>query len=182
MNKDLIVELIRIKNQFLYHKALVGYIAPNPSLPEFNFKYCSGGYYKTKACINIIENGLSREEHNEASHSVNQWFLVYCSELIKEEMKGKPGFDKVNDKKPLNDFTNCQLLYILRDKLAHSVYRAKKIGMDKPKPYLSEDVAKEIYRRFNFEISHKDNNTFSLPVDKVIIPMIDSCIEEIRRS
>jgi hypothetical protein len=181
--KDLIDELNRIKSQFLYHKALVGYIAPDPSLPKFNFKYCSGGYYKTKACINILENGLTREEHNEASHSVNQWFLVYCSEIIKEEMKDNPGFGKIQDqKKPLNDFTNCQLLYILRDKLAHSTYRDKKIGMDKPKPYLSEDVAEEIYRRFNFDISHLDNNTFSLPVDNVIIPLIDSCIEEIRRS
>jgi len=180
--KDLINELNRIKNQFLYHKALVGYITPDPLLPKFNFKYCSGSYYKTKACINILENGLSRKEHNEASHSVNQWFLVYCSELIKEEMKGRLGFNKIDDTTPLKNFTNCQLLYILRDKLAHGIYRNNKIGKDFCKPYCSEQVAEELYSRFNFDVEHKDNNEFSLPVDKVIVPLIDSCIDEIRLS
>lgn len=180
---ELINELKRIKKQFLYHKAIVGYIPPDMPKSDANYEYFSGGYYHTKALVKILENGLSREEHNEASHSVNQWFIVYCSEIIKDKMNGVRGFKKIRnkDKKPLNEFSNCQLLYILRDKLAHGLYRPDKIGKDLFVPYLADDVSQEIRNRYKFDESLDTNNIYSLPVDKVVIPLIDACIEEINK-
>ena len=178
---ELMDEINRIKKQFLYHKAIVGYIPPNMINQNGNFHYQSGGYYETKAIVNILSKGLSREEHNEASHSVNHWFIVYCSELIMDKMNGKFGFQKIkiNDTN-IEDFSNCQLLYILRDKLAHGVYRENKIGKDRKKPYTAEEVSQEIRKRFYFNEKLDGNDIYTLPVDEVVIPLINACIDEIK--
>ncbi len=178
--KNLVDELIRIKKQFLYHKAIVGYIPTDMPKSDVNYEYFSGRYYHTKAWVKILKNGLSREEHNEASHSANQWFIVYCSELIKEKMEKISGFEKIKNKiVPLEKFSNCQLLYILRDKFAHGLYRPDKIGKDFSRPYLSDEVSQEIRNRYPFDENLDNNNIYSLPVDKVVIPLIDACIDEI---
>ena len=43
------------------------------------------------------------------------------------------------------------------------------------------EVSQEIRNRYQFDENLDTNNIYSLPVDKVIIPFIDACIEVIRK-
>lgn len=176
---ELVEELIRLKKQFLYHKAIVSFIDYENIISTDNLKYKTGNYYPTKAIVEIVENGLSVEEHNKASGSINQWFLLYCSELIKCNMENIVGFNKLNRKTPLTEYNSCQLLYALRDKIAHLLYRHKKLSNEKKEYYTAVELSQEIRKRYPSDKSYKDNKIYSLPIHIVVIPLIDDCIKQI---
>ena len=186
--ETLIKELRRMRVRFLYHKAIVGYTKDNWNDID-SYRYSSGNYYETNAVVKIEKNGVSPYDHNESSHDVNRYFIISCAVIIQdflEDMWRKKiikddifckKYKKIRtkNKKPLCDFSYCQLFYILRDKLAHLVYSENPIGEDSGKIYTSDDVADEVVKR----CPKFTGDRYSLPVDTVVIPLFNGAGEEI---
>jgi hypothetical protein len=177
--QSLIAELEMQKKHFFYQKALIPFIPPGQKKVT---RYREATYYRNcgiEVEVFISKGEKTREEHNKITHSINEWFVVYCTELVRESMENCNGiFKKVSEKNKeklkLEDFSHCQLLYILRDKLAHNLYKSNSKSKEKG-PYSAKEVSKEIRRRYG-----KNIDDFTLPIDKVIIPMIDGCILDIK--